>query len=133
MGRNHIRRNKNSEGKNKEHAATRIFDSKVETTGGHYLQTAPSTVDKHQFNQAWEALPADLAALNLGHVGELNASKLMVRHTSNPPGALRRLFATEDVKSTEIITEHTGRSGLDRRTVEDLEYNSTYALFSVRG
>ena len=52
----------------------------------------------------------------------------MVRHTSSPPGALRGLFATEDLKAREIITEYTGRTGLDKKTVEDSQYDSTYAF-----
>ena len=118
MGRDHIRRNKDSTGKQYKTRRTKIADSVVETTGRQNLQTAPLTADKYQFNRAWEAIPADLVALNLRHVGELNANKFMARQTSNPPRALRELFATEDFKAREIITEYTGRTGLDRRTVK---------------
>ena len=97
-------------------------------TGDQNPQTTNTTADGQQFNRAWEALPADLVALNIRHAGELNANKLMVRHTSNPPGALRGLFATEEFKAREIITEYTGRTGLDRTTVEDPKYDSTYAF-----
>ena len=52
----------------------------------------------------------------------------MVRHTANPPGALQGLFATEGFNAREIITEYSDRTSLDRRTVEDLQYNSTYTF-----
>ena len=53
----------------------------------------------------------------------------MVRHTSNPPGALRGLFATEDFKAREIINKYTEWTGLDKNTVEDSQFNdSTYTF-----
>ena len=52
----------------------------------------------------------------------------MVRHKSNQPCAPRGLFAIDDFKARDIITEYTGRTGLDRATVEDSKYDSTYAF-----
>ena len=52
----------------------------------------------------------------------------MVRHAFNPPGALRGLFATEEFIAREITTEYSGRTGLDRKTVEDPQYDSTYGF-----
>ena len=113
-----------SENSTEQTAAT----SDVKMIGSQSTSKVPETPDPQQFNRAWTELPPDLIALNLRHARELNAHKLMVRHTANPPGALRGLFATEDFKAREIITEYFGRTGLDRQTVEDPLYDSTYAF-----
>ena len=67
-----------------DQAATTVADNKVKMTGGPNLSIPLATKDQHQFNRAWAALPADLVALNLRHAGELDANKLIVRHTAKP-------------------------------------------------
>ena len=63
--------------------------------------------------------------------GELNADRLMVRYISNPPGALRGLFAPKDFKAREVINKYFGRADLDKVTVEAPDYDSTAAYANM--
>ena len=85
--------------------------------------TVPSIL---QVNDAWKVLQPELVELNNRHYDELNADRLVVRYTSNPPGSLRGLFATQDFKAREVTAEYFGRTGVDRVTVEASDYDATY-------
>ena len=63
-------------------------DKKGQTETGN--TTVPTIL---QVNDAWKVLSPELVELNNRHSGELNDDRLIVRYTSNSPGAPRGLFA----------------------------------------
>ena len=79
-----------------------------------------------QVNYEWKLIPSEQVELNNRHSGELNADRLMVRYTLNPPGALRGLVATKYFKAREVITEYFGRTDLYRLSVDAPDFDSTY-------
>ena len=77
--------------------------------------------DKHQFNRSWEALPADLDALNLRHAGVLTQTSSW----SDTPRIFQEPYEDYLPQRTSKLARS---SGIDRTTVEDRQYDSTYAF-----